>query len=319
MSAPPAARRASPGPSAAGPPAAGPWTAFTFCCLIWGSTFLFIGIGNDTLDPVWAVVLRLALATALLATITVLLRRPWPRGAERRAALWFGFVDFGVSLPLLTWGQREVPSGLAAVIFATLPLTTALFARAFGLERLRRAQIMASLVAVGGVAMLSSGRGGPVAGAAAFLAVFVSAVTSALAGVLLKRAPDSDPFAMNAIAHAVGLPFCIAASLLLGERWTMPAGSGLASVVYLATLGSVGAFVAFAWLMRHWTVSRTAYITVIVPVIAMGLGAAVRGEGLPPMTLAGAALVLGAVTWGIASEGRAGRETPAVEPGGRGA
>jgi len=287
---------------------------FALCCTIWGSTFLFIGIGNDTLAPVWAAALRLALAAVLLAALALLLRRPWPRGAERRAAVWFGLVDFGVSLPLLNWGQREVPSGLAAVLFATIPLTTALFARAFGLERLRRAQVLASLVAVAGVALLSSGGAGLAASPWALAAVLGSAVTAALAGVVLKRAPHSDPLAMNAIAHAVGLPVCVAASAALGERWTAPAGSGLTSVLYLATVGSIGAFVAFAVLIRHWTASRTAYITVIVPVIAMGLGAAVRGEGLPPRVLAGAAVVIGAVAWGIAGEGRAG-SGPTRRPG----
>jgi drug/metabolite transporter (DMT)-like permease len=291
-----------------------PWTLFALCCAIWGSTFLFIGIGNDTLAPVWAAALRLGLAAASLAALAVLLRRPWPRGAERRAAVWFGLVDFGISLPLLNWGQREVPSGLAAVFFATIPLTTALFARAFGLERLRRAQILASLVAVAGVALLSSGGGGRTASPRALGAVFGSAATAALAGVVLKRAPHSDPLAMNAIAHAVGLPICVAASAALGERWTVPAGSGLTSVLYLATVGSIGAFVAFAVLIRHWSASRTAYITVVVPVLAMALGAAVRGEGLPPRVLAGAAIVLGAVVWGIASEGRA-RPGAARDPG----
>src|SRR5262249_17134187 len=143
---------------------AGPWIAFAVCCAIWGSTFLFIRIGNDTLAPLWAVTLRLAIATVLFAGITAALRAPWPRGAQLSAAIAFGVVDFGVSLPLLYWGERRVPSGVAAVIFATVPLCAAIFARLFGLEPLRSRVVLASLAAIGGVALLFSGGAGSSAG-----------------------------------------------------------------------------------------------------------------------------------------------------------
>src|SRR5262245_18579926 len=88
----------------AAPPApargAAPWLAFKICCAVWCSTFLFIRIGNDTTPPVWGAGVRLSLAAVLFALLTWALRAPWPRGAQLRAALWFGFVDFGVSLPL---------------------------------------------------------------------------------------------------------------------------------------------------------------------------------------------------------------------------
>jgi drug/metabolite transporter (DMT)-like permease len=289
-------------PSPAATPAhgqAGAWAAFTTCCLIWGGTFLFIRIGNDTLAPVWAASLRLGIAAAVLLVLAVAFRRPWPRGRELRAAIWFGLVDFGISLPLINWGEHDVPSSTAAVCFATIPLTTALLAWGYGLERIHRRQVVAALAALAGVALLSRAPDGVHAGPLPMLAVFGSAVTAAWAGVLLKRAPDSDPVTMMCIAHAVGLPICLAISGLLGERWTVPAGSGLVSIAFLALLGSVTVFIAFTWLVQRWPVTRTSYITVIVPIVAMLLGWAVRGESISGSMLMGAAIVLGAVVYGL--------------------
>src|SRR5439155_3287235 len=132
------------------------WVAFATCCAIWGSTFLFIRMGDDSTPPVWAAAVRLSLAAILFVAIALALRAPWPRGAQLEAALWFGAVDFGVSLPLLYWGEQQVPSGVSAVLYATVPLTTALFARMAGLERLRPRIVAASLVAILGVALLFS-------------------------------------------------------------------------------------------------------------------------------------------------------------------
>ena len=293
---------------------AGPWVAFVTCCLIWGSTFLFIRIGNDTLAPVWAAALRLAVAGIILVALALVLRRPWPRGRELRAALWFGLVDFGVSLPLLNWGERTVASSSASVFFATIPLTTALFARAFGLERLRPRQIVASLAALGGVAALSAGPWEGGAGPLPLVAVFVASVAAALSGVLLKRAPDGDPIAVNAVAHAAGAPVCLLASVVAGERPSFPAGSGAVSILFLALVGSVAVFVTFAWLLRRWPVSRTSYIAVLVPVVAMLLGRGVRGEPLGPGLLAGAALVIGAVGYGVGSSGNPVAGAPGPAP-----
>ena len=112
MTAPPRAHA----PNAASPAAFG---AFAGIVLIWGSTFLVIRIGNDSLAPVWAATLRLAIASAILALIAVATRQKWPRGRALEAALLFGLVDFGVSLPLLYWGEMHVPSAIAA-IFCTM-------------------------------------------------------------------------------------------------------------------------------------------------------------------------------------------------------
>ena len=284
------------------PRGAGPWAAFIFCCTIWGSTFLFIRMGNATTPPVWGAAVRLSLAAVMFVLITFALRAPWPRGKQLEAALWFGVIDFGISLPLLYWGEQRVPSGVAAVLYATIPLTTSLFARAAGLERLRPRIIFASLVAIVGVALLFSGSLSGRWEASRLIAVFIAATTAGLAGVMLKRAPGANPFATNAWAHGIGAVMCLIASRVMGEVQAMPQGAAWLPIGYLTVIGSLGAFATFAWLIAHWPVTRISFVSVIVPVVALLLGMAVLHERPGGMALLGSAVILAAVIAGIVGD-----------------
>ena len=278
------------------------WVAFATCCAIWGSTFLFIRMGDDSTPPVWAAAVRLSLAAILFVAIASALRAPWPRGAQLEAALWFGAVDFGVSLPLLYWGEQQVPSGVSAVLYATVPLTTALFARMAGLERLRPRIVAASLVAILGVALLFSSSLSGRWEAPRLVAVFLAATTAGLAGVLLKRAPGANPFATNAWAHGVGAVMCLAASRVMGEVQAMPHGTAWLPIGYLTVVGSLGAFATFTWLVAHWPVTRISFVAVIVPGVALLLGMAVLHERPGGLALLGSLVILGAVIAGIAGD-----------------
>jgi drug/metabolite transporter (DMT)-like permease len=287
---------------------AGAWVAFTTCSLVWSSTFLAIRIGNDSLAPLWAASLRLAAGSVLLTLIALAWRLEWPRGAALRAAVWFGVVDFGVSLALLYWAEKYVPSSVAAILYATIPLCTTLFARAFGLEPLRPLKVAGSLVGLAGVVVLFSAQLRAALPALPLAAAFLGAVTAALAGVLLKRASGGSPVAVNAVAHLAGAPLCLAGSLALHERWAVPASAGgWWSLAYLTVVGSVVAFVAFAYLIQRWPVVRTSFIAVLTPVLATVLGAVVAHERIGMPALVGAAIVVAGVALGIAGD-RAARE-----------
>jgi len=308
----------SPAPSAPSAEGARPWLAFTACGTIWGSTFLAISIGNDTLAPVWAATLRLVAAAMLLVAWTRLRRQALPRGRALRAALAYGVCQFGVNLPLLYWGEKRVPSGLAAVAFATIPLSSALITRALGMEKLTRAKVAGACLALAGVAVLFSGSLQGHVAPLGLGAILLAATVAALGTVLLKRGPRQDPIAANAVACAIGAVVSMAASFALGEAHALPKTLGaLLPLAYLTLAGSLGAFVIMSWLINHWPVTRTAYVSIIVPVIALGLGIAVRGERLDALSVAGVALVLFGLVTGmrrgrprLAPEHRADRVTP---------
>ncbi len=278
-----------------------PWAAFAACCAIWGSTFLFIRIGNDSVAPVWAATLRLGLATLILFPLAWGAGGGLPRGAALRAALGYGIFQFGLNFPLLYWGETRVPSGLAAVLFATIPLITPLVARAFGLERLQAGKIFGAVVALAGVAMIFAGRITARAAALPLAAVFLAAAAASVGPVLLKRGPRQNPFGANAIACLVGLPICLALSFALGESHALPLRFGaIFPILYLTLAGSVGAFVILAWLVNHWPVTNIVFIAVITPLVALALGALFRDERLVAADLIGAVLVLagvGLATW----------------------
>src|SRR5436309_14742331 len=86
-----------------------PYAAFLGCCLVWGSTFLVISIGDDSVPPLWAASLRLALAAVLLTALTRLARQRLPRGEALRSAAGIGFLNFGLSFCLLYWGEKTAP------------------------------------------------------------------------------------------------------------------------------------------------------------------------------------------------------------------
>ena len=269
---------------------------FIACALIWGSTFLAIRLGNEATPPVWAATIRLTLASVLLFGIAAVFRMPLPRGQALRGAAFWGFFNLGVNMTLLYVGEQTVPSGISAVLFATVPLSTALFAAVFGVERLVTRKVIAAAVAVAGVAVIFAGELGVAVPFAGLFTIFGAASAAALANVLLKRAPKQQVIPLNAIGTAVGAAFCLIVSVALGESHALPTTTAAwFPIIYLTLAGSLGAFVLFTWLVTHWSVSNASLVGVTVPIIAVILGGLVKGEQPAGLTYVGAAIVISAV------------------------
>ena len=282
------------------------YAAFLGCCLIWGSTFLAIRLGNEATAPVWGAAIRLTLAATLLFAITRAFRMSLPRGAALRGAALYGFFNFGVNFSLLYIGEQTVPSGIAAVLFATVPLSTALLAATLGVERLVVRKLVAALVAIAGVAVIFAGEIGSAVPLAGLLTVLGGATAAALSGVLLKQAPKQAAIPANAVGAAVGAVVCLLVSAALGEARTLPATpGGWLPLLYLVVAGSLGAFVLFAWLIARWSVTNASLVSVIVPIIAIILGAIVKAEAPAPLTYVGAAIVITAVLVALRAPHRA--------------
>jgi len=282
-----------------------PTAAFAGCCAIWGSTFLVISVGNDTMPPLWAATLRLALASVLLVALTRLSGHQLPRGPALKAAAWFGFLNLGVSFACLYWGEKYLPSGLAAVLYGTVPLTTALLARAAGLEPLRALKIVGALVALFGVGTIFSDQLRTRVALLPLLALFAAPMFGSVAGLILKLGPKQHPFGTNAIGSMIGFVVCGLASFIAREPHPLPADPrAIVPIVYLAVAGSVGAYVLYTWLVHHWELSRVSFIAVVVPVVAVMVGAVVRHERLTVAEISGSLLVIAGLVLGIVSDRR---------------
>jgi drug/metabolite transporter (DMT)-like permease len=270
-----------------------PYLGFTACAAIWGSTFLVIRLGNQALDPLWAATLRLGLASVALLGLTAALGRSMPTGRGLQAAVLYGLGEFGLGFSLLYWGETLVPSGIAAVLFATIPLWTTTMATGLGVEAFDARRTVGAVVAVAGVATVFAGeltRAVPLVGLAAVLA---AAASASLGSVLLKRGPAIDVIPVNAVATGVGALVTLTASVLAGEAQVLPrTAAAWWPVVYLTVAGSLVAFVVYAWLIDVWPVTNANMVSVTVPVTGLVLGAAVAGESFSGLALVGAGLVV---------------------------
>ncbi len=288
------------------------YAAFAGMCLIWGTTFLAIRIGTESVAPLWGATLRLILATLLNASVAKLTRASWPRGEALRGIALFGFLNLGVNFGLLYWGELKVPSGIAAVFYATIPLTTGIFAWMLGVHALERTKMAAAFLGLLGVVLIFSGELRWGAPPLALLAVFIAATVASFAGVVLKRVPPHSAFVVNAVGAAIGACVCFLASLLLGEAHHIPrTAAAWWPIIYLAIAGNLGAYVLYAWLMTQWNVTTVSVGALIIPVLAVIAGAIVRRETPAPETYAGAALVL----VGVAVSLFWGRGSPAAQKG----
>ena len=272
------------------------YAALVAMCLIWGSTFLAIRLGNESVPPIWAASIRLMLATPLFMIVA------WATGARIRggeairAALGYGVFNYGVNFVLLYWGEQRVPSGTAAVIYATIPLTTAIFASLLSVHAFERRQLVASVVGLVGIAVVFRGELGSGAPIPALAAVFGGATASALSSVILKKGPPQSTWVANAIGAAAGAVICLAASFALGEPHHLPRGvDAWTPILYLVVAGNLGAYALYGWLITKWNVVRINVIALVIPIIAVVLGAAVRAEAPAFETYVGAALVLSGV------------------------
>jgi len=255
------------------------------------------------MPALWACSLRLALASLILNGILLLTRQKWPRGAQLRAAAAYGFWEFGLGMTLLYFGEEVVPSGLSAVFYAICPVVAIFIAKALGMEQLNLRKLAGATIAFAGVGTIfwrEVIQGGSTTGLAA---IFVAAIAAPIAALMLQRAPVQSAIGVNAVGSLVALPFALAGSALLHERWSLPSSfAELWPILYLTVASSVGAFVIFAWLTGHWKVTSMAYTGVIIPVIALVLGALARHERLAPTSLTGVVIVLAGVAVALRSD-----------------
>src|SRR5262249_54058183 len=158
----------------------------------------------------------------------------------------FGFFQFGLNFPLLYLGETHVPSGLAAVTFATIPLSTLFVARVFGLERLSGRRILGGVIALVGIVIMFSVQLGAAVQPFALFGIVVATWVACLGTVALKKGPRQSPIVTNAVGALVGTVMCTVWSAALREPMVIPTRwDAWGPILYLAVAGSVGAFVLY--------------------------------------------------------------------------
>ena len=280
--------------------------AFAAVVLAGGSNMVAVRVSDSGLAPFWGATLRFAIAAGVVLVILRARRLPLPRGRAFAFAAAYGFLTFGLSFALFYWGVVRVPAGMAGVVMASTPLLSFLLAVGHRLEPFRWRGLAGAVLAIAGILTIFAGQRGSGAPIASILAILGSAACAAESGIVLKRAPQTDPVAMNAAAMLVGMPILFALSLVAHERLPAPAhASTWAALLFMGLIGTPVLFVLFVFVLDRWTVSATSYQFVLVPVVAIALAWALIHEPLTMALALGSPLVLAGVWVGALAPDRA--------------
>ena len=279
------------------------WLALGAVYVIWGSTYLAIREAVTTLPPLLAASVRFLVAGGLLYVWAV---RRGEREADRpRWPQWRAAAIVGVLLLLVGNGgvslaERTVPSGIASLVIATIPLWLAIIDRLFFGQRLVPQAIAGLVLGFGGLALLVGGTTGGRLDVTGIAILLVSAIGWATGSMYSRRAPlPARPLVGTAMEMLAGGIALAIAGALHGELTQIhPERFSAASLValgYLIVFGSWVAFSAYVWLLRAAPISLVSTYAYVNPIVAVFLGWAFLSEQINPRTLISGGVILAAV------------------------
>ena len=281
-----------------------PWKiliAFAIIYLVWGSTFLAIRVGVREVPPFLLAAMRFLAAGGILSGWMLARGEPPPNRRQWLSAFILATLIFLLDYGLLFWAEQRVPSGVAAVMMATIPvfmsLSEILFLRT---QRLTIRLALALLIGIGGVAVLVSRSfdlgGAPIETAGA-VALMVASISWSFSSTLTRKLPLPSSKVMSSGAQmlAGGLLLTAAAAAFGEFRHFDPgavSGAAWLALLYLIVAGSIVAFTAYVWLIHHESPTKVGTYAYVNPVVAVLVGYFLGGEELGTRTILGTLFVL---------------------------
>jgi drug/metabolite transporter (DMT)-like permease len=270
-------------------------------CVVWGSTWLGIKIGLQSLPPLWFAGIRMALACVLLTPFAFAGQNTPVSPRQRGWVAWSGLLQIGVSYACIFLAEQHISSGLAALLFAVFPIFVGVFAH-FMLpdEPLTPRILLSAVLGLTGVAVIEGPAvlaafstetrpliiGGSLILCSAFVAAYSNVINKKhMGGVSPMRNVWGQTLVGSAFLLAMAAIFERGATLI----WTP---SSVGALVYLAVLGTALPFVGLFWLIRRVPVAVIGTIPVVDTLIAVFLGGLVLGETLSLRMAAGGVLIL---------------------------
>jgi drug/metabolite transporter (DMT)-like permease len=288
-------------------PAKHVWIALGLVYVLWGSTYLGIKVAVETIPPLLAGGSRFLVAALILASILAL------RGVSLRVtrsellgAGIAGGLMLGLGVGMVHVAETRIDSSVAAMIAGTVPLQIIVL-RLIAHESPARATRLSTLAGLVGLTLVVApglGTGSTALGLAVMLASTIAWSTGSFLSnkVTLPR----DPFVATVWEMALGGAALMVGAAAFGEYGELGsatlAGDSMLAWGYLAVMGSLVGFTAYAWLLRVAPISLVVTHQYVNPLVAIALGMAFLGERPSPWALAGAALVIGAVYVAIKAE-----------------
>jgi drug/metabolite transporter (DMT)-like permease len=275
--------------------------AFAIIYFVWGSTFLAIRIGVHELPPLLCAAMRFLAAGGIIVGAMLAKGDSLPTARQWLSASTIALLIFLTDYGLLFWAEQRVPSGLASVMLATIPVFMAL-AEIILLrtQRLTLRLALALLIGICGVAVLMSRSlnlsGAPIDRDGA-IALIIGAMSFSLGSILSRKLPLPASKVMSSGAQmlAGGVLLAIVSTVLGEYRGFHPGAVSAAAwlaLVYLIVPGSIIGFSAYVWLLHHQSPTKVGTYAYVNPVVAVLLGYFLANEVLGVRTIAGTLLVL---------------------------
>lgn len=267
------------------------WGLFASISLIWGSSFLFISIALEAVEPgliTWA---RVALGAAVLNVLprarVRIDRADWPR------LLGLSVVWVAVPFTLFPLAEQHINSAVTGMLNGSTPIFAAIAAGVIGRRLPRRTRVIGLGVGLVGVVLISLGQGGE--GESAWLGIVMVLGASACYGVAANLAVP--------LQQRYGSLPLMARMLALAAVWTLPGGIvsvgqstwevwPTTSIVIIGALGTGLAFVIMGTLVGSVGATRASLITYLIPVVALVLGVAFKDDEVTALAVAGVGMVI---------------------------
>jgi drug/metabolite transporter (DMT)-like permease len=296
------------------------WIALGIVYVVWGSTYLGIRVVVETMPPLLTSGIRFVLAGAIMWIAIAVRKGVDGARLDRRQLLACTLVGAGLVAGgngLVMVAEQDVPSGLAALIMAAIPLWVVLLRAVTG-ERIGVATLVGVAVGFAGVALLLlPGGGGSHADIGPLLTVVCASLLWSVGTILSQRLDmPPDAFLSTGAQMVMGGLIAGAAGLVLGEVADFHLSSfstrSWVAFAYLVLIGSIVAFTAYSWVLQNAPVSTVATYAFVNPVVAVFLGWLVLDEKVTSTILLATAIIVGSVAVIVRRESRT---EPAVEAG----
>jgi drug/metabolite transporter (DMT)-like permease len=287
------------------------WLLFGLISFFWGSSYLFIKIGIETLSPLTLIAGRLFFGSLVLGLALRLARVPLPRDRATYGKLAVMAV-FNIVLPfsLITWGERYIDSSLAAILQATTPLFTIVIGSlALAEEAITLNRLVGLIVGFGGVVVLFSHglSGGSTSSLPGEIALILSSISYAAGNVFVRvRMRGFHPTVPAFFQVTFALLITTVLALVLESPIHLPdTPRALFAIVWLGVFGSSLAYLIYFRLVHVLGATRMSLITYVMPVVGIVMGVLVLSESIDLRTVLGTAIILAGV--GLVSSRRGAR------------
>jgi drug/metabolite transporter (DMT)-like permease len=293
--------------------------AFAIIYFVWGSTFLAIRISVREIPPLLCAAIRFFIAGAILCAWTLSRREPIPTRRQWLSLVLIALLIFVGDYGFLFWAEQRVPSGIAAVVMATIPAFMALSEIVMlRTQRLTLRLALALLIGLAGVAILVSRGlnlgGAPIDAAGAAGLIFAS-ITWSVGSILTRKLPlpSSKVVSSGAQMLAGGILLAVTASLFGEFHHFHPATVSRAAwlaLAYLIIAGSIMGFTAYLWLIHHQSPTKVGTYAYVNPVVAVLIGYFLAGEPLGARTILGTVFIL--ISIAVITTARASKPAPTL-------